>query len=93
MATPNIFLHYWNDSSETITFQEVLAWEIPTPIIEAIQTELLRGISSEQIGKILESQILQRQFEASDIADVVELLLDPRAKSITGQVIHVGGVR
>lgn len=48
MATPNIFLHYWNDSSDSITFQEVLAWEVPTPIIESIQTALLAQLKSEQ---------------------------------------------
>lgn len=48
MATPNIFLHYWNDSSDSITFQEVLAWEVPTPLIESIQTALLAQLKSEQ---------------------------------------------
>jgi len=48
MATPNIFLHYWNDSAESITFQEVLAWEVPTPIIETIQIELLAQLNSSQ---------------------------------------------
>ena len=52
MATPNIFLHYWNDSSESITFQEVLAWEVPTPIVEAIQIELLAQLNSSQAGEV-----------------------------------------
>ncbi|MHA8109788.1 hypothetical protein [Aquirufa sp. A-Brett2-W8] len=52
MATPNIFLHYWNDSSETITFQEVLAWEIPTPVIEAVQSELLAQLNSSRAVEI-----------------------------------------
>ena len=43
---PNIFLQYWNDSPESITFQEVLAWEVPTPIIEVIQSELLAQLNS-----------------------------------------------
>lgn len=43
---PNIFLQYWNDSPESITFQEVLAWEVPTPIIEVIQVELLAQLNS-----------------------------------------------
>jgi hypothetical protein len=43
---PNLFLHYWNDSAESITFQEVLAWEVPTPVIETIQTELLAQLNS-----------------------------------------------
>ena len=52
MATPNIFFHYWNDSSESITFQEVLAWEVPTPIVEAIQIELLAQLNSSQAGEV-----------------------------------------
>jgi hypothetical protein len=48
MATPNIFLHYWNDSSASITFQEVIAWEVPTPVIEAIQIKLLAQLTSER---------------------------------------------
>ena len=43
---PNIFLQYWNDSPESITFQEVLAWEVPTPIIESIQVDLLAQLNS-----------------------------------------------
>lgn len=46
MVTPNIFLHYWNLSSDSITFQEVLAWEVQTPVIEAIQTNLLAQLNS-----------------------------------------------
>lgn len=45
---PNLFLHYWNDSAESITFQEVLAWEVPTPVIETIQAELLAQLNSAQ---------------------------------------------
>ena len=45
---PNLFLHYWNDSAESITFQEVLAWEVPTPVIETIQTALLAQLNSAQ---------------------------------------------
>lgn len=51
MATPNIFLHYWNDSAESITFQEVLAWEVPTPIVEAIQIELLAQLNSSKAAE------------------------------------------
>ena len=51
MATPNIFLHYWNDTTESIKFQEVLAWEVPTPIVEAIQIELLEQLNSSQAAQ------------------------------------------
>ena len=52
MATPSIFLHYWNDTTESITFQEVLAWEVPAPIVEAIQTELLAQLNSSQAEEV-----------------------------------------
>ena len=58
-----------------------------------IQTELLRGVSQEQINKIIEAQIFTNVFEKDDVVDLVELLLDSKAKSLTGQVFHVGGVR
>lgn len=45
---PNLFLHYWNDSAESITFQEVLAWEVPTSVIETIQAALLAQLNSAQ---------------------------------------------
>ena len=58
-----------------------------------IQTDLLRGVTEDQLNKIVKSQIIENKFEKDDIADLVELLLDPKAKSLTGQVFHVGGVR
>jgi 3-oxoacyl-[acyl-carrier protein] reductase len=57
-----------------------------------IQTELLRGVSQEQIDKIVSAQIFNSIFEKDDVVDLVELLLDSKAKSLTGQVFHVGGV-
>jgi 3-oxoacyl-[acyl-carrier protein] reductase len=57
-----------------------------------IDTALLRGVTSEQISRIVEDQIIAKQFPASSVADLVELLFDARSESITGQVLHVGGV-
>lgn len=45
---PSIFLHYWNDSAESITFQEVLGWEIPVQVLEVLQAELLVQLNSER---------------------------------------------
>jgi len=57
-----------------------------------IATDLLKGVSQDQIDAITDRQIIQQQFTAADVCDVVEVLLDPRSKSLTGQVLHVGGV-
>ena len=57
-----------------------------------IKTDLLRGISDIQIDTIVSQQVINKVFKKSDICDLVELLLDERSASISGQVLNVGGV-
>ncbi len=57
-----------------------------------IDTNLLKGITSHQIDKIIAQQIISRQFTTEDVSDLVELLLDEKSASLSGQVLHVGGV-
>lgn len=56
-----------------------------------VDTDLLKGITAKQIHNIVKQQIIPRQFKPEDISDVVELLIDERSKSLSGQVFHVGG--
>jgi 3-oxoacyl-[acyl-carrier protein] reductase len=58
-----------------------------------IDTDLLRGVTVTQVSDLIKSQIINTQYTPSDVANVVELLLDHRASSITGQVFHIGGFR
>ena len=57
-----------------------------------IRTDLLRGITDTQIEKITSQQVIQKQFQKSDVCDLVELLLDEKAASLSGQVLNLGGV-
>ena len=57
-----------------------------------IDTSLLKGITAEQINKIVSQQIIPKQFKPDAVADLVELLIDSRSDSLSGQVLHVGGV-
>ena len=57
-----------------------------------IDTNLLKGITPAQINKIVSQQIIPKQYTPEAISDLVELLLDSRSKSLSGQVLHVGGV-
>lgn len=57
-----------------------------------IQTDLLRGITDTQIKKITSQQVIPKQFQKSDVCDLVELLIDEKASSLSGQVLSVGGV-
>jgi 3-oxoacyl-[acyl-carrier protein] reductase len=56
-----------------------------------IDTNLIKGITVTQIQKIVSQQIINRQFTPDDVSDLVELLLDKRSCSLSGQVLHVGG--
>ena len=58
-----------------------------------IRTDLLRGITDTQIEKITSQQVIQRQFQKSDVCDLVELLLDEKAISLSEQVLNVGGLK
>ena len=57
-----------------------------------IRTDLLRGITDAQIEKITSQQVIPKQFQKSDVCDLVELLLDEKAASLSGQVLNIGGV-
>ena len=56
-----------------------------------INTNLLRGITSTQIQKIVSRQIIPRQFTPDSVSDLVEILLDERSNSLSGQILNVGG--
>ena len=57
-----------------------------------IRTDLLKGLTDTQIEKITSQQIIPKQFQKSDVCDLVELLIDKKASSLSGQVLNVGGV-
>ena len=56
-----------------------------------IRTDLLNGVTNAQIENIISQQVITKIFQKSDICDLVELLLDDRASSLSGQVLNVGG--
>jgi len=57
-----------------------------------VDTNLLKGVTLEQINRIVSQQIIPQQFQPEAVADLVELLIDKRSDSLSGQVLHVGGV-
>lgn len=57
-----------------------------------INTNMLNGITSEQIERIVSQQIIPKQFTSDAVSDLIEILLDERSKSLSGQILHVGGV-
>ena len=57
-----------------------------------IRTDLLKGITDAQIQKIISQQVIPKQFQKSDVCDLVELLIDEKSSSLSGQVLNIGGV-
>ena len=47
---------------------------------------------NDGIKGLVSQQIIPKQFTLDAVSDLVELLLDIRSSSLSGQVLHVGGV-
>ena len=56
-----------------------------------IKTDLLKGVSDEQIDAIVAQQILPKLFLPDGVADLCEFLLGPQSQSLSGQVLKVEG--
>jgi 3-oxoacyl-[acyl-carrier protein] reductase len=56
-----------------------------------IHTDLIAGLRQQQIDRIIDQQVIRKTFGRETVADLVDLLLDSRAASLSGQVLHVGG--
>ena len=57
-----------------------------------IRTDLLSGITDTQINEIISRQIIPKQFEKSNVCDLVEILIDKKSSSLSGQTLNIGGV-
>ena len=57
-----------------------------------IMTDLTRKHLINGDQSAVSSQIIKRLFDLDDVANLVELLMDKRSSSLTGQVLHVGGL-
>ena len=57
-----------------------------------IKTDLLKGVSDEQIDAIVSQQIVPKVFQPEDVCDLCEFLLSPKSSSLRGQIVNIGGV-
>ena len=57
-----------------------------------IDTTLLNGVTDIQISNIVNNQVIQKKFTKDDICDLTEFLLGEKSASLSGEVLHVGGV-
>ena len=57
-----------------------------------IKTDLLKGVSVEQIDAIVSQQIVPKVFQPDDVCDLCEFLLSPQSSSLSGETFNIGGV-
>jgi 3-oxoacyl-[acyl-carrier protein] reductase len=90
---------YAASKSAVVTFTKILARELagygitcntvgPTPI----DTDLIRGVSAEKIGQLVDRLAIKRLGSFEDVANVIEFFIQPESSAVTGQVIYLGGV-
>lgn len=90
---------YAASKSAVVTFTQVIARELagfgitcnivgPAPI----ETDLIRGVSSEKIERLVNSLVIKRLGRFEDVANVIDFFVRPESEAVTGQVIYLGGV-
>jgi 3-oxoacyl-[acyl-carrier protein] reductase len=57
-----------------------------------IETDLIQGISDKIINNIMNQQLIRKKYTTETVCDLIDLFMDPKSKSITGEVINIGGV-
>lgn len=57
-----------------------------------VPTKLIAGVPEEKIVALRKRQVLPRPLNPEDVWNVVSWLLDERSSSLSGEVLHVGGV-
>lgn len=60
----------------------------PTPI----RTDLIRNVPEEKLQALIDRQAIRQWAEMADVIHVVDFLLRPESRMITGQVIYLGGI-
>jgi 3-oxoacyl-[acyl-carrier protein] reductase len=60
----------------------------PTPI----KTDLLRGVPSDKLDKLISRQAIKRYGETRDVIQVIDFFIHPASDFVTGQVIFLGGI-
>lgn len=58
----------------------------------AVKTDLIKGVPTEKIEKLIDRQAIHRFGELDDISNVINFFIDDKSDMITGQILYLGGV-
>jgi len=89
---------YAASKSAVVSFTEIVAKELaPFGItcnvvsLSPVQTDLIRGVPEEKIGKILDRLVIKRLASFEDITNVVDFFASRASGFVTGQTLCLGG--
>lgn len=57
-----------------------------------IDTKLIKGLTEKQITDVVNRQSITKQFTVNTVCDIVDILIDTKSRSLTGQVFNIGGI-
>jgi 3-oxoacyl-[acyl-carrier protein] reductase len=90
---------YTSTKAALIAYSRVLSKEVAKSNItvnvvapSALRTELSAKINQDALQEVLSRNAINKYGDFADITNVVDLLIKDESKSITGQVIYLGGV-
>lgn len=90
---------YTSTKAALIAYSRVLSKEVAKSNItvnvvapSAIRTELSAKINQEALQEVLSRNAINTYGDFADVTNIVDLLITDESKSITGQVIYLGGV-
>jgi len=90
---------YTSTKAALIAYSRVLSKEVAKSNItvnvvapSAIRTELSAKINQDALQEVLSRNAIHSYGDFADVTNIVDLLIKDESKSITGQVIYLGGV-
>jgi len=57
-----------------------------------VDTDLIKGVPDVKIQRIVDRQVIKRKFSPAEVCALADMLLSEPARTLTGQVFHLGGV-
>lgn len=60
----------------------------PSPI----QTQLISGVGQDKIDKLLTQQAIKEMATVDDVVNIVDFLILPESRMVTGQILYLGGI-
>jgi 3-oxoacyl-[acyl-carrier protein] reductase len=90
---------YTSSKAAINSFSRVLAKEIYQLGItcnviapSAIETDLMKAVNSDALQEVLNRNVIKAKGSFEDVSNLIDFLIKKESKSITGQIIYLGGV-